>query len=564
MQAARISLLKPVLAALALLLSFAMGAPQASAKSVPLDSCTLAATASDTVPSVLSKPQAFSCADTQNQLSPGDYWVTMQAPAVAPGDGRNLIFRTASLWDEGFELWTIHSDGHIEHYQPFQKQAISPMRLGATTIVPLRNHPAPISMLLAKVSDSGAVRGVMLQSQISTSESAITFEMIMSVFYAGFAGVCIALLVYNIALWRAMREPFLLAYCAMIVATLSYGLFTSGALHYFVAGLSGPDRLRITIPLLAYSASAALIFIRFFFANTEIPSWLVKTTYVQATAMAATATIYAILAPWQIKTLDAIYVYSFTPVPVIFGVYVWKAWKSKDRFLGYFLLGWSGVAFSTFLRMLHAFDIVPYHILIENSTLFGLAFEALVSSLAIGYRVRLLAKARDRAEIAEAHAMAIADTDPLTGLLNRRAFLRALLERHSHWTLVLLDVDHFKRVNDSLGHAGGDEALALISETLQEVAPQGALVARLGGEEFAIAYRGNLLLLEPEDLLASVRQINLPQGYRITASIGIANRIVTSEDDWKILYRAADMALYRAKTGGRDRFILIRPQTVAA
>ena len=280
--------------------------------------------------------------------------------------------------------------------------------------------------------------------------------------------------------------------------------------------------------------------------------------------MAATATIYAILAPWQIKTLDAIYVYSFTPVPVIFGVYVWKAWKSKDRFLGYFLLGWSGVAFSTFLRMLHAFDIVPYHILIENSTLFGLAFEALVSSLAIGYRVRLLAKARDRAEIAEAHAMAIADTDPLTGLLNRRAFLRALLERHSHWTLVLLDVDHFKRVNDSLGHACGDEALALISETLQEVAPQGALVARLGGEEFAIAYRGNLLLLEPEDLLASVRQINLPQGYRITASIGIANRIVTSEDDWKILYRAADMALYRAKTGGRDRFILIRPQTVAA
>jgi GGDEF domain-containing protein len=181
--------------------------------------------------------------------------------------------------------------------------------------------------------------------------------------------------------------------------------------------------------------------------------------------------------------------------------------------------------------------------------LFGMAFEALVSSLAIGYRVRLLAKARDRAEIAEAHAMAIADTDPLTGLLNRRAFLRALLERQSHWTLVLLDVDHFKRVNDSLGHAGGDEALA---------------VARLGGEEFAIAYRGNLLLLEPEDLLASVRQINLPQGYRITASIGIANRIVASEHDWKILYRAADMALYRAKTGGRDRFILIRQQNAAA
>lgn len=564
MQAARISPIRLILAALALIFSLGAGTSQAWANGVSLESCTLAATPADTVKSVLSRQQAFVCAETQNQLPPGDYWVKMKLPQLLPGDGRNLVFRTASLWDDGFQLWAIHRDGQIEKYQPFHGQSISPMRLGATTIVPLRTHQAPITMLLAKVTNSGAVRGVMLQSQIGTSESAITFEMVMSVFYSGFAGVCIALLVYNIALWRAMREPFLLAYCAMIVATLTYGLFTSGALHYFVSGLSGPDRLRITIPLLAYSASTALIFVRFFFANTEIPAWLVKTTYIQATAMAANATIYAILAPWQIKTLDAIYVYSFTPVPIIFGIYLWKAWKSKDRFLGYFLLGWSGVALSTFLRMLHAFDIVPYHILIENSTLFGMAFEALVSSLAIGYRVRLLAKARDRAEIAEAHAMAIADTDPLTGLLNRRAFLRALLERHSHWTLVLLDVDHFKRVNDSLGHAGGDEALALISQTLQQVAPQGALVARLGGEEFAIAYRGNLLLLEPEDLLASVRQINLPQGYRITASIGIANRIVTSEDDWKILYRAADMALYRAKTGGRDRYILIRPQNMAA
>lgn len=564
MQVARISIIRLVLAALAAIFSLVAGTSQALANSVSLESCTLAATPADTVQSALARPQAFSCAETQNQLPPGDYWVKMKLPQLLPGDGRNLVFRTASLWDDGFQLWAIHRDGHIEKYQPFHGQSISPMRLGATTVVPLRDHPAPIKMLVAKVTNSGAVRGVMLQSQIGTSESAITFEMVMSVFYAGFAGVCIALLVYNIALWRAMREPFLLAYCAMIFATLTYGLFTSGALHYFVSGLTGPDRLRITIPLLAYSASTALIFVRFFFANTEIPAWLVKTTYIQATAMAAYATIYAILAPWQIKTLDAIYVYSFTPVPIIFGIYVWKAWKSKDRFLSYFLLGWSGVALSTFLRMLHAFDIVPYHILIENSTLFGMAFEALVSSLAIGYRVRLLAKARDRAEIAEAHAMAIADTDPLTGLLNRRAFLRALLERHSHWTLVLLDVDHFKRVNDSLGHAGGDEALALISQTLQQVAPQGALVARLGGEEFAIAYRGNLLLLEPEDLLASVRQINLPQGYRITASIGIANRIVTSEDDWKILYRAADMALYRAKTGGRDRYILIRPQNVAA
>lgn len=564
MQFLRIFNGKRALALIGLLLSLLLVPTPGFAHSLTLQSCTLAANSTDTVNDVIFRPSAFSCSDSQSQLPSGDYWVKMATPLSAQGDGKNLVFRTASLWDKGFELWAVHTDGSIEHYRPFETQSISPMRLGATTVVPLRKHDAPIELLIARVNDSGAVRGIMLQSQLSSSESALNFEMIMSVFYAGFAGICIALLVYNIALWRAMQEPFLLAYCVMITATLVYGVFTSGALHYFVAGLSGPDRLRITIPLLSYSAATALIFIRYFFGNTDVPRWLARTTYVHSAAMAVFATFYAVMAPWQIKLLDAIYVYSFTPVPVLFGIYVWRAWKSNDKFLAYFLIGWSGLAASTILRMLHAFDVIPYHILVENSTLFGLAFETLVSSLAIGYRVRLLAQARDRAEIAETHAMAMADTDPLTGLLNRRAFLRSLLERKSHWTLVLLDIDHFKRVNDSLGHAGGDEALSLISGTLQAVAPQGALVARLGGEEFAIAYRGNILLVEPEELLSSIRRINLPQGYRITASIGIANRIVASEDDWKILYRAADMALYRAKTGGRDRFIQIRPQRAAA
>lgn len=160
--------------------------------------------------------------------------------------------------------------------------------------------------------------------------------------------------------------------------------------------------------------------------------------------------------------------------------------------------------------------------------------------------------------------MSMADTDPLTGLLNRRAFLRTLLERNSNWTLLLLDIDHFKRVNDSLGHAGGDEAIILFARALQAKMPNGALLARMGGEEFAIAYRGDMMLIEPDELLAQIRKINLRDGYRITASIGIANRIVGSDDDWKILYRAADMALYRAKSSGRDRFVRNRIQAQAA
>jgi diguanylate cyclase (GGDEF)-like protein len=549
---------------LALLLSIFCVIAPAAAETVKLAPCIAAVEPGDNPEIIASQTDRFDCITPQSGLAPGDYWVKMATPAAVQGNGRDLVFRTASLWDEGIEMWAVHRDGRIAHYRPFVGQNIDPMRLGATVLITLRDDPVPITTLLAKVSQSGAVHGVMLQPSLSSAESAISFEMAVAVLYAVFAGVCIALLVYNIALWRGMREPFLLAYCFMLASTLVYGLFTSGAPHYFLSGLSGADRLRFTTPLLAFTAGTALIFVRFFFENANIPKWLARLTYAQAAFMAGFSTFYAVVAPWQIKTIDAIYVIGFVPAPVIFGLLVWNAWRHKDPFLGYFLVAWSGPALSVSLRMLHGFDILPYHILIENSTLFGLAFEALVSSLAIGYRVRLLALARDRAEIAEAHAMVMADTDPLTGLLNRRAFLRSLLERHSHWTLVLVDIDHFKRVNDSLGHAGGDEAIFLIGTTLQRNSPHGALVARLGGEEFAVAYRGDMLLVDPDDLLSQIRSISLPQGYRITASVGIANRSIASEDDWKILYRAADMALYQAKSGGRDRHVRWQPQSVAA
>lgn len=555
---------RKLLALLALVLAALCISAPASANNVKLQACILKVQPGDKVEQMLFRATSFDCISEQSQLKAGSYWVRMPVPQSTKLPHEGLIFRTASLWDDGFELWAVHSNGRIDHYRPFERQAINPMRLGATVVVPLHRNDAPVAMLVAKVKNSGAVRGVMLQSQLSSSESAITFEMALAVLYAGFVGLCIALLTYNIAMWHAIRERFLLAYCFMVICTLAYGIVTSGAPHYFVSGISGTDRLRFTIPLLAYTAGSAMIFIRHFFDDAHMPKWLVKCTYAHAVSISGYATFYALAAPWNVKLLDAIYVYGFIPVPLLLGCFIWNAWRHKDPFLGYFLLAWSGPAISAALRMLHGFDILPYHILIENSTLFGLAFEALVSSVAIAHRIRLLAQARDRAEIAEAHAMEMADTDPLTGLLNRRAFLRMMLERHSNWTLLLLDIDHFKRVNDSLGHAGGDEAIIMFARALQHKMPNGALLARMGGEEFAIAYRGDMLLIDPDELLAQIRKIDLKDGYRITASMGIANRTVGGDDDWKILYRAADMALYRAKSGGRDRFIRTQLQSQAA
>jgi diguanylate cyclase (GGDEF)-like protein len=553
-----------LLALLCLALSLFVIPTTAHAESVELQPCVTKVRLGDTLTSVMWQAKRFDCNADQTQLEAGSYWVRMAVPDAARTAGQSRVFRSVSNRDDGFELWAVHADGNVAHYRPFQDPQLNPMRLGGTVVVPIKSYPQAIDTLIARVDNSQAVRGVMLQPMLASNGSAIAYEMAMTALYSGFMGLCLALLVYNASLWHGMRHPFLLAYCAMLVCAMLYAFMTSGAVHYFVDSMSGADRIRITTPLLALTAASGMIFIRYFFEESSVPRWLKRITYGQIAASCIASAVYSLTAPYQAKLFDSIYTLTFVPLPAIFLCYLWNGWRHRDPFLGYFLLAWSGPAVSVMLRMLYSLDILPHHPLIENSTLMGLAFEALVSSLAIGHRVRLIAQARDRAQISEVHALAMADTDPMTGLLNRRAFLRKLLEKQSQWTLVLIDIDHFKRVNDALGHDGGDDVIVRFAKMLSDHAPGGSLVARLGGEEFAIAWRGDLMLVEAEDLLGQIRRIDLPQGYRTTASMGIASRLVDDENDWKILYRAADMALYKAKANGRDCFVRVRPSVQAA
>jgi diguanylate cyclase (GGDEF)-like protein/PAS domain S-box-containing protein len=166
----------------------------------------------------------------------------------------------------------------------------------------------------------------------------------------------------------------------------------------------------------------------------------------------------------------------------------------------------------------------------------------------------------------EAELRHMADHDALTGLLNRRAFEREL-ERHvdhvarygPRGAALLIDVDLFKNVNDTLGHSAGDQLICRIADALRERLRDGEAIARLGGDEFAVlvpdggpddarSIAGDLL-----DAIRGVR-ISSPSGRlrNVSASIGVApfdSRRLTGED---VLVNA-DLAMYEAKEAGRDR-----------
>ena len=183
--------------------------------------------------------------------------------------------------------------------------------------------------------------------------------------------------------------------------------------------------------------------------------------------------------------------------------------------------------------------------------------------LAQGFGPAFLLMQRERSA---ALAARLATIDLLTGCLNRRALEeRATVElAHARRTrrpiaLAVVDLDHFKRVNDTHGHATGDALLARAGEVLRAGVRPGDVVARYGGEEFCAVLReadleGATILAER--LRTAIEAVDVPIGERslkVTASIGIATFEAGDEVAPDSMFRRADAALYRAKQNGRNR-----------
>ena len=161
-----------------------------------------------------------------------------------------------------------------------------------------------------------------------------------------------------------------------------------------------------------------------------------------------------------------------------------------------------------------------------------------------------------------------ARTDPLTTLLNRRAFMEEL-ERHvdrldrddEPGTLMFADLDHFKAVNDALGHEAGDRVLIATADMLRRIVRPTDLVARLGGDEFAVWMNGvdHMTAAERADTLRDalpkqIAELLGPDAPRVGISIGIACRRGGGQEQIDSVIRRADMAMYEVKRNGRGHW----------
>ena len=203
-------------------------------------------------------------------------------------------------------------------------------------------------------------------------------------------------------------------------------------------------------------------------------------------------------------------------------------------------------------RLYHQLATAMNHLLTSNAKLSELVTEkdALLMSL----------------KESEEHVRQLAYYDPLTNLPNRRLLLDRLEQaithakrNHASMAIMFMDLDHFKQINDTLGHDAGDKLLVEISTRMTDCMRKGDTASRSGGDEFIIilpeiAFPEDAALVAEKIIVALREPVTLgSHRIKITISIGIAVFPIDGEDDLRELLRKADQAMYAAKADGRDR-----------
>lgn len=259
------------------------------------------------------------------------------------------------------------------------------------------------------------------------------------------------------------------------------------------------------------------------------------------------------------------------------GIILWVTWRvheaSRQEFpgIGTWLLHLSAYVFGLFfllrgvLRLMLGENVVPeLYQPNANNLLQAVMFMVMSAIFNLTTTVRIAARMARQLHRLSQH-------DPLTGLLNRRALHTQLtetyLQQFACYSVVVIDIDHFKQINDQLGHSAGDAVLARVGEILARYSQPHCQVYRLGGEEFAL-----ILLGEPQgqalQLAETVRHhidnsppVSHGQNIKITASLGVAEGNARLQRLEQVL-NSADMAMYAAKQQGRNCVSPARPGPV--
>jgi len=397
--------------------------------------------------------------------------------------------------------------------------------------------------------------------ELVTAQQAQVDRQWLQYAYGFIYGFLLALIAYNGMLFLGLRDSRYFFYSLYLSALICLDLaYTGHGLAYLWTRQPHLQRYLILLLMAAFSSSG-LLFASRFLALTEhsprVVPWLRwgSVTVLLGLVGCAVADLHAV-ATWLAFGFFGI----FTVCMAGLGLLTLRRGHAAGR---YFLIAVLCGMVGGFTTMLTVLGLIPYTSFTFHALEMGVILEATLLALALAYQMR-----QHQSDSLTAQHMA--SHDPLTGLYNRRAFLEraqpiwSMAGRGERpLSMILLDLDHFKQINDLYGHDAGDKALLQSAQLLAKACRIGDVLARWGGEEFII------LLPETDIEQACTFADRLRQQFSaqvlslgdksvaITASFGVAQR--DSHISLEGLIKAADVALFDAKHAGRNRVVRFTP-----
>lgn len=391
---------------------------------------------------------------------------------------------------------------------------------------------------------------------VRTLGDAVSYDGWQNYSYGIVYGFLLALIAYNSMLYIGLRSRRYILYSFYLATFLLLNVAYTG--HGFAWLWPGQVSLQLwIIPfLMGLCGIAGLSFAASFLdMRTNFPRTHRTSIWICAVSGFLLLALFMLgLNAWHMA-VAFVFVSVFSCLMILLGVLAVRSGYKPAR---YFLLGAIAAMSGVILTDLSVAGFIPYNALTYRAAEIGMMIDATLLALALAYQFRVGQKEKFQAEL-------MARADPLTGLNNRRAFYEitkpiwsTALRNQRDVSVILLDIDQFKQINDSYGHAHGDEVLIAVASILTRSAREGDVLVRWGGEEFILFLpetnlESAIALAERLRIAISDMRVTHPNGkISFTASFGVAQRMAQTAS-LEELTSIADRWLYQSKHEGRNR-----------
>ncbi len=588
----------------AVLLLFAIGCPAANAPHAELDNRT------DALPltpylSYLHDKTAVDSADDAWRLiaagrfervpngktafgfQQGAYWFHAKVVNQNSDEPYWMLVQSFALLDR-VDVYLRYPDGHVVQHAsgdslPFSARSISYRHPNFRIALP---PGEAVDLLVRTQSQSSMQVPLELYTPAAFTSLSRDAQFVMGVYY----GILLALFVYNLVLWLTLRDASYFWYLFHISA-FGLVLFTLNGYSFEHLWPNSPWLANVAVPL---SICLAIVGMQQFSRNfLELPKRFPRGNIVSLCVIAVCVLLgiaalwlpYRIATPWATRAVIVSVLWTVTVAIVVLR----RGYMPARLFLVAWAVFLTGAAMIAAL----AFGLLPKNMMTEYGVQIGSALEMLLLSIALSYRyaslrneneriaaeanLQLERKVAQRTQEVRSTLMQLEDAhrrlrdssrrDGLTGLYNRTHFhenfellLKESREQKQPLSLLMIDLDHFKSINDKYGHLAGDDCLRWAAQRIGQSlrVHETSLLARFGGEEFVAVLPGHDLR-SAVSVAESVRKRLVDElcssgehRLRVSASIGVHTVEPDADIDSDAALSVADQALYSAKANGRD------------